>query len=473
VEGHPTDFVARDRARGLAWRLERVVEERHLAWRGAEVGMAALTDEAAGAVADLAQQARTNAEDVVLGRVRDRERGFLEVPFAVAMASVAERLSLASRLLERAGRDPAVRPLVLEVLARVLARLEAFAATYDQKRPLAAAAPVDVGRLVGERERERAEARAHLAGVPAATSEAPPPTLLGSDRHGLEDVLVLAEREVPEGPWRLVPPAPGRRLELRRGAAEGPEGRAAGDLGRAAEVLAWLHPAEARVVGAPEAPEGVRLVLGDPMGEGLPAALQLAAGPEARLRPEAERAVRALLAAPPWADGGPPTPGRVVALLGLLRAADAEVLALAPRLLAPAVAEAARALPREATRKAPVKRAVLDALVRAVPGLPAHRLDALAEALARGRLEARRLGAEDAATLLAAFGRDATEGAVRFERAIDLGPLGRGDVEALAGALSTLAALRRDLEAGKALGAADLTRLEQSALAVLGRLGRL
>ena len=43
---------------------------------------------------------------------------------------------------------------------------------------------------------------------------------------------------------------------------------------------------------------------------------------------------------------------------------------------------------------------------------------------------------------------------------------------ALASALAGLARLRRDLEAGRALEAVDLTRLEHSALAVLGTLGR-
>ena len=54
----PEHFVARDRARRIAWRLERILQERRLAWRGAEVGMATVAEEADAALAEVAQDAR-------------------------------------------------------------------------------------------------------------------------------------------------------------------------------------------------------------------------------------------------------------------------------------------------------------------------------------------------------------------------------------------------------------------------------
>ena len=207
---------------------------------------------------------------------------------------------------------------------------------------------------------------------------------------------------------------------------------------------------------------GVRIVLGDPTGEGLHAGLALAAGPDAQLDAKAEAAVRAVLAAPPWAESGPPTPARLVALLGLLQALDRTVAErLAPRLAARTLPDAARALAREATRKAPLKRSVTEPLQRAFPDLAVHRLDDLAASLGRGKLDPRKLLLGDAAVLVAAFRKD-----------LDLAPLGAPDVDALVQALATVARLRHDLEAGRPLAATDLTRLEHATIAVLGRIGR-
>ena len=100
MDESPEQFVARDKARGLAWRLERLLQERRLAWRGESLGMSALVDDAPESLAALASEAEVAAEGIVAGRLRDRERGYMEVPCATALEGVATRLRVAACLLQ-------------------------------------------------------------------------------------------------------------------------------------------------------------------------------------------------------------------------------------------------------------------------------------------------------------------------------------------------------------------------------------
>jgi hypothetical protein len=133
---------------------------------------------------------------------------------------------------------------------------------------------------------------------------------------------------------------------------------------------------------------------------------------------------------------------------------------------------AASRLPRERTRKAPLLRSLLAQLEARFKAFPTHRAAEVAEAAAQGKLAARHATAADVAALLALLGRPWNAAGVPVERALDLAPLEDAEVEALVGDLCALAAVRRDLEAGRTVEAPRMARLEKAALGVLGRLGR-
>ncbi|MFV1958829.1 MAG: hypothetical protein ACC662_05380 [Planctomycetota bacterium] len=148
----PTFFVARDRARRLGWRLGQVLQERRLAWRGAAVGMVSVEDTADATLGRIASDARASIEDVLAGRLRDRERGHLEIPFVVALTTVATLIEGASALeaRRRGGRAPEseARRRILEAIQAARARLEAFQAAYDEKQGLGEPQATDVAHLL-------------------------------------------------------------------------------------------------------------------------------------------------------------------------------------------------------------------------------------------------------------------------------------------------------------------------------------
>jgi len=467
----PEPFVARDRARRLAWRLEKVLQERRLAWRGSEIGMSTLSEGADAELAAIASDARASAEGVLAGTLRDRERGYMEIPFVVAMGTVAQRLETAAALeagrrLRHVREDEGRRRVEAELTA-ALERLEAFQAAYDAKTPLPEARTVDLQHLL-----------ARLAPSGARPWDRPPPPM-ATDAHGLEDLLLAARAALHAGdaPWRVEPPAPGRPLALSLGEAAGPPGDVPPAVERAASVLEFRHPVAVTAVAAPDgggAPGGLRLTLGAAEGDALALTLAALAGPAARLSEEAEHAVRTLTLAPPAVEGAPTPPERLVALLGLLRVLDAAVRStLVPRLRVPALRMAVLDLPRERTRKAPLRQALVEDLERELEGFPAARLHAVTSDLAKGRWEPRGLSLPDAGVLLALLGRDVVRGAFRLPRAVDLEPLEEEEVAALAQGFFDVASVRRDLEAGREVPPAALTRLECAAIGVLGRLGRL
>jgi len=495
----PELFIARDRARRFARYIREALQERRLTYRGADVGMASLLDEAEESLRAVVEDATKSVSDIVAHRIRDRERGYMELPLVAASEGVIERVELARRMdrAQKSGGLPekAARAAVLSLLDEALQRLDAYCGAYDEKRPMGPARSTDLAHVLEQVERHARwehlliDVRAEESAVYDRT-----PTSVRSDPHGLEDLLRAARatlRNKP-GPWRIEPAGPGRPLTVTLG-VQAPESRsvpAPERLARAAEVLAFLHPVSIECFGVlTEAEDGllsptsdaaeplfdaVRLRIADDAASSLELTVAAAAGPEGRLEPDAERAVRTLLQSSLLPEEGPPPPDRLVALLGLLRALD---LALATKVIEKVRLNACRVassrLPREDTRKAPLKSTLMAQLEATFPALPKHRTEAVAEAAAAGKLVARFAVAADVAVLLALFGRSWTAGGHAVERSIALEPLSDDDVEALVHDLSEIAAARRDLEAGRAVETVRVTRLEQGCIAVLGRLGRI
>nr|MDJ0521563.1 hypothetical protein [Planctomycetota bacterium] len=260
-------------------------------------------------------------------------------------------------------------------------------------------------------------------------------------------------------------------------------------MARALEVLGFVQRVEVLCLGRmpesaggllspdPESEEptydSITVELADEAAGRVDLSLAAAAGREAVLAPDDERAVRALLQAPPLSEMGPPPPARLVALMGVLKALDG---ALAERVLPLAQSNATRVagsrLPRENTRKAPLVRSVTAQMEGRFAGFPTHRVEEVAGAATDGKLVARFANAADTAVLLALFGRRWNAGGRDVERVVDLGPLTDEEIEELVRELSSIAVIRKQLESGKSMEPARITRLEQALVAVLGRLGR-
>jgi hypothetical protein len=495
-------YVAKDRARRFAFHLAQAAQERSLAYRGDSIGMSSLRNESLPLLEGVLKDVETSVADVLAARVRDRERAYMDVPFTVMAESVGERAGLALRLERaRAGRgvpEADAQAEILELLAGAQRRVDAFAGAYDEKRPLPTPRPVDLTRLLNLVERDAAWARTLR---PLSQSAAPwdqPPPEVKSDPDGLDDLLRAARAAVPgaPGPWRVVRGRATEPLVLTLG-ADAPDLidlPTPGRLERAARVLGFLHPVEVRCRGRREAPrqrrdwgadpaspppsdepavEQVVLKLPDPAAGGTALAAVAGAGGDARLSPDAERAVRALLAAPPMPASGVAPPGRTVALLGLLKAFDAELVrALLPRLADGALRNAAQRVAREDSRKAQVRRDVVAALEATLPGFPAGRLEDVIADVATGKAGRKRCVPLDAVVLLVLFGRTFVVGGFKAERALRVDPWTEDDVLSAARDLLEVAEVRRDLEGGRGADAAALTRLERATVALLGRLGR-
>lgn len=496
----PELFVARDRARRFSRRIREALDERRLGYQGDRVGMATLVDHADDNLAAVLEDVAQTIADVEARRIRDRERGFMEVPLLVAAAGVALRVGAARRLEARrrlgAGETKELEAAVLGLLDDALARLDRYVAAYDEKLPVGPLRVVPIDRLL-----ERIESVHRLEhpvpqadGAPPAFDAAPPP--VRADDAVLEDLLRAARAALTDAPapWSVQPAAPDQPMRLALGTAAADSVGVAGpaDVARAARVLGHVCPVVITCVGRPGA-EGddagllsdaapptpdridrIEIEIADEAAGSLEAVMRAAAGPDAALTAEAEKAVRALLAAPPLPDDGPPPPMRSVALLGLLRALDAELAgALLARADTPACRVAASQVPRESTRKAPVRRDLVLVLEDTYPAFPGHRVDDVARLAADGKLSAKNVLPADAAALLAVLGRTWRFAGRDIRRALDLDPLQETDVDELIGALGEAADIRRRLEGGDAVEAVEVMRIERSVLAVLGRLGRL
>ncbi len=497
-EPAPELFVARDRARRFARYIREALQERRLHYRGSDVGMTSLLDEADAAMAAVLADARQSIDDMLEHRIRDRERGYMELPLVTAVEGLIERVDLAKRM-DRArslGGVPErdARAAVLALLDDALLRLDAYCGAYDEKRPIGPRRATDLAHLLEKVEQHASWERV----ISQPRAEAPPaydraPSSVRSDPAGLEDVLRAVRAALPTAtaPWHVAPGGPGRPLTLELGEASdaAEEVMPTQRMERALDVLRFLHPIEILCLGTPAEPasgllspdpesaqptiEAVTVQLADDAAGKVDLSLAAAAGRDAVLDPDAERAVRALLTAPPLPEMGPPPPARLVALMGVLKALDG---ALSERVLplgrTNAVRVAGSRLPRETTRKAPLLRAVTAQLEATFAGFPTHRAEEIATAATDGKLVARHANAADMAVLLALLGRRWNAGGRDIERVVDLRPLTDDEVGELIRELCSIAAVRKQLESGKAVDAAKITRLEQACVAVLGRLGR-
>lgn len=496
AEPAPELFVARDRARNFARRIGDTRQERRLAYQGADVGMASLVNEADRALVTMIDEAAQTVEDIVHQRIRDRERGYMEMPLAVVAESVAARARLARRL-DRAvdlKEVPAKEghKAALALLEEALARIDAFCEAYDAKQPLGAPRPLVLAHLLEQVEEQAAWARRVTLGVhePAPAFDRIPPDIV-SEPHGLADLLHAARACVLEapGPWRVQLDDDEHALVLSLGTVEGGAIDAPDRLQRAIEVLRFRHPLDVACFGeaAPETgllsterPQpivrGVRILLPRP---GKPVAteeveavdLEALAKETGVLTAEAERAVSALALAGPLQDT--PSPTRAVAWMGLFKELDRLLKEIvAARCRSHPCQAAARRLPRDDTRKAPLKTAVLQTLTAQFHGMSEHRIDPVADLLAHGKADPRLGRPEDAAIVIALVGRRWNAAGVDMPPALVLAPLSDLDVNTLIADLVTLAGIRRTLESGGAPTAADAARMERACVSALARLGR-
>ncbi len=488
----PDAFVARDRARRFALRLEQALEDRKLAYLGQERGVTTLVNGAEEALATLVAEAAETIAEVDAGRVRDRERGPMEAPLLVLAEGLVARtdaILARDRARARGGADArALERAVTERLAAALARVDAYCRAYDEKRPAGPRRAADLGRILGEVEEDAAAlAGAGRIAAPATERAAP---VVQSDPDVLGDLLRAVRRALPgaRGPWRIVPAEADRPLALELGDTRGAaEGAAPPAVARAASVLGFVHPVEVEwfvepgraggLLSAPAGPPravGARCRIPDEMSGRARLVLETCGGEAACWPPTAQAAVRALLAAPPLPEAGSPPPARLVAIAGLLRALDESLgPALLPRAEAHRLREGVLRIPRESTRKAGVRRDLCDALAARFEEFPVHRVDDVVRRAAQGPPGARGVRPAEAAVLLALFGRRWRAAGRDLPAALDLTPLDDAGVEALVEDLCAVGVIRRELEAGRPVPPARVTRLERAALGALGRLGRL
>jgi hypothetical protein len=484
----PEEFLTKDRAKRFVYRLEQLARERSSFYAAARIGMTSFAEAVPTMLAIEDDMAET-IDAVLESRLRDRERGETEIPFVVALEGVLERVRRAREVETRrrdgtATAEPAQKR-VLALLADAVRRLNAFAEVYDAERFLPLPASTDVGRVV-----ERVEADAALDAVPGGFPAAPGPPPSALDRRvprivtcsdALEDLLRAARSEVGHAPppWRARKDGPAAPLTLSIG-DEATPGTAspstpAAPLGslarteRAREVLSMAHAATvARIVRADDSVGGVAVTVADSTGT----AVARKVAPEVALPAEDDAAVRAYLLAAA-ASSDLTAPARMVATMGLMKAVErALARTLGPVLASTAATVVLRAVPREGTRKAPVRREVTAALADAVPGLPVQRASDLLEEVAAGKTTAAIYRTGDAATLLAVLGRSWPGPRPFGERVIGAGSWTDDDAVAAARDALAVARIRSTLEKGGDPGAHWPAALESAAIGLFTRLAR-
>jgi hypothetical protein len=302
---------------------------------------------------------------------------------------------------------------------------------YDAERFLALPASTEVGRILTQVEEDAAID--HLPAVPTeragprgpATDGRVPRLVTAAD--ALDDLLRAARAEVvgTQGPWRVEKPTRTAPVVLAIGARSadatgtapdslaGP-GAAAARTDRAAAVLKFAHGVEVtRLWDAEGEVVGVAVGLVDPTGAAVEKVVAATtATADVALPADDEAAMRAYLVARQKA-ADPLSPGHLVAAMGLFKAVDRALeRTLRPVVEGSGAGVVAKAVPREDSRKAPVRREVAAALGEAVPGLPVQRATEVLDAL--GREGARSaLRPPDVGIVLLVLGRAWAEPSVR------------------------------------------------------------
>ena len=302
----------------------------------------------------------------------------------------------------------------------------------------------------------------------------------------LEDLLRAARAEVSgtQGPWRVEKPTRTAPVVLAIGAppadgAAAPDtlagpGPAAARTDRAAAVLKFAHGVEvARAWDADGEVTGIAVGLADPTGAAVEQAVAATtAAADVALAAEDEAAMRAYLVARQKA-ADPLAPAHLVAVMGLWKAIERALeRTLRPVVEGSGASVVARAVPREDSRKAPVRREVAAALGEAVPGLPVQRVSEVLDAVAAGKVPASAVRAPDAAILMLVLGR--TWGGNRPFGEPLLAPTAwsADDAVAAARAAVRLAAIRADLEKQRDPGPGWADGFQGAAVTLLTLLAR-
>ena len=492
-EERPEFFVTKDRAKRLAFRLVGIAKERGLFYAGERVGMTSFA-ESVPALLEVEADLETTIDAVLRGRLRDRERGETEIPLVVVLESVRERV-VRARLLEERRRANRIdvawaQKKLLGLLADASRRLDAFVRLYDDRRFVPLPAPVDLTHVL-----LRVEDDAVVDRLPSAATEPPglksrpvdrmAPTLT-SCADALEDLLRAARAEIPLAtpPWRLERASPTAPIELAIGATRTLRATAnavgtmderptsfAPDPGeertdRARAVLRFAHDVTVERVRDDEgSTRGLHVTLADRVAEAVGERVR----PDVALAPAIDGAVRAYLSAAARSpDASAPT--RLIGAMGVFRAIDAELARVIGKALSePGARLAAQRVPRESSRKAPVRREVIAALEAAVPGFPGHRVGDVLETIAAGKPGRDTTKPPDVAVVLAFLGRRWAKAAGFGERVLPLGVLTDEDITSMVGDVVELAAIRGALDQGRDPGPAWDARFEAAAFRLLGR----
>ncbi len=498
----PELFVARDRARRLYRRIRDAQQDRRITYRGAASGMTSLRNEAEQLLTMVTEDIRDTIAALEEGRIRDRERGYMEVPFMAAATTVRTLACMALRvdrgLTANTIAADAGQAGVLAMLEAALTRLDAFVGNYDAKTPIGPSRNTDVAHVL-EEIASWSQCDALATGgkaTPRAAYNRPPPRI-DTDPAGLLDLLLAAHVATSSSStaWRVDVDRDAGTFQLTLGDAT-PSSLVEGlppDVDRARDVLSYVHPLEvsayrtgptAKTTGLLSTPSvvndskstwtGIELLLLDETGAGKAVELKDAAGPDAAFQSDAQDAIDQLLGARSTSLGDTMSPQHMIALMGMFKALDRALKEdVLPRTKRNSCMTAMTDLPRVNTRKAPVQPAVVSQLEATFEDFATHQLEDVAAGLRTGKLTTKHAAPAAMAVALALAGRTWSAGSNYIARSMVMDPLSEADVHRLIQALLTVAHLRTPLERGQSVSAIDRNTLEHALILALGTLGRL